>query len=265
MKRDLESRKKTIKTFLFIYVLFLLFSVFIVFFLDDAVDMFVSRDILYEYGSDYIKLNIEYILLMFNYSCMLLLLAQSCCEIVYYNSKNRTLERKFVIYERAYFFLWLILSLLYFVVIFLFNYRMPFAHEGKGIFSVRKGFSSVILWSGTIFYVASALVLLIANYNFCKNILNYKKYKVLFSKFTRSISTAITSWLIVIAFIYNNSNNKQLPFNFFIFYITLSIVVAFLYPLLDMYEYTFGEVENHQKELEKIKKEQYKYNHYNYK
>ena len=265
MKRDLELRKKTVKTYLVIDFLCLLFSAFIVLFLDDAVDMFVSRDILYEYGSNYIKVNIEYILLMFNYSNILLLIAQIYCERVYYNSNNHTLERKFVIYERAYFCLWLILSLLYFVVIFSFNYHMPFAYEGKGIFSVRKGFFSVILWSGTIFYVASALVLLIANYNFCKNILYYKKYKVLFSKFTRSISTAITSWLIVIAFIYNNSNNKQLPFSFFIFYITLSIVVAFLYPLLDMYEYTFGEVENHQKELEKIKKEQYKYNHYNYK
>ncbi|MBC6360592.1 hypothetical protein [Lactobacillus apis] len=265
MKRDSELIKKTMITFFIIDFLFFLFVVFIVFFLDDVVHMLVSRDILYGYNSDYIKVNIGYIFLMFNYSGILLLLTQSYFERAYYNSKNHTLERKFVTYERAYFFLWLILSLLYFVVIFWFNNHMPFAYEEKGIFSVRKGFFSVILWSGTIFYVASALVLLIANYNFCKNILNYKKYKVLFSKFTRSISTAITSWLIVIAFIYNNSNNKQLPFNFFMFYITLSIVVAFLYPLLDMYEYTIGEVENHQNELEKIKKEQYKYNHYNYK
>lgn len=47
-------------------------------------------------------------------------------------------------------------------------------------------------------------------------------------------------------------------------YITISIVVAFLYPLLDLYQYTFEEVEKHEKERKKREKEEQKYDLYNY-
>ncbi len=47
-------------------------------------------------------------------------------------------------------------------------------------------------------------------------------------------------------------------------YITISIVVAFLYPLLDLYQYTFEEVEKHEKKRKKREKEEQKYDLYNY-
>ena len=251
MKEDIEKFKDRRLKAMYIEVIFM-----IVYFLfrESAVNMHFFGD----YDDHYIRISLLYIFLMFSYSSMSLFLIQNFCFKKFYNSNDQSLEGKFIAFEKAYFYVWLIISLLYFIIIFIFNFEVPFV---KG----KKGVLSIIGWSGTVFYAMSSFYLSIDSYMFCKDILSYKRYSMIFSKFTRSILTAISSWLIITVFIYNSSNNKVIPIKFSIFYIALSIAIAFLYPLIDLYQYTFEELEKHRKELEKLKKEQYKYNHYNYK
>lgn len=221
----------------------------------------IDRDILVVSDSYFLLLNLTVSTAMVAYSGALVFTLQFICLRILENDKAKgfTLEKKkFIMCEKSYFVMWSALSLLYFVTANIFNSYIPFARGKNGLFSVLE-------WSGTLFYAATAFYLCIDDFRFCKDILSYKRDKIIFSKFIRSMLTAITSWLIIIVFIYNNINNSQLPFGFFMLYITISIMIASLYPLLDMYQYTFEELEKHQKELEKIEKEQYKYNHYNYK
>lgn len=209
---------------------------------------------------EYNLLQVEYPIIMFIYSVIFLYTVQISFLRKYYNSDSHTLENKFVVFEKSYFVVWSLISVLYCIIIFFFNSNNPFEAE-------NNSFLSVLGWNGTIFYVISAFYLCIDNFLFCNDILSYKRYRILFSKFTRSILTAITSWLIIIMFIYNNSANNRIPFLFFMLYITISIVVAFLYPLLDLYQYTFEEVEKHeaeQKKQKQEKQEKYKYDFYNY-
>lgn len=254
MKKDIQKIKKRFVIFGIIDILFLLVVLFLI---DAGVNFDAIRDYNDTYDLDFFKVNINIIFVMFNCSGLSLYPIKFFCVKKYYDSKKHTLEGKFVIFEKAYFYVWLILSLFYFIVIFQFNFKVSFA-EGK------KAFLSIMGWSGTIFYIIFSSYLCIDNYRFCKDILRYKKYKIIFSKFTRSIITTLTSWLIILIFMYNNIGNKLIPHNFSIFYITLSLIIAFLYPLLDLYQYTFKEVEKHEMERKKREKEEQKYDLYNY-
>lgn len=248
-----DDFKKIVKRFI------VLFSVFLI-----IVIIYFTFNQNSEFEYNFIQ--IEYPILMFIYSTICLCYVQFFFLRKYYNSDIHTLENKFVVFEKSYFVVWSLISVLYCIIIFFFNSNNPFEAE-------NNSFLSVLGWNGTIFYAISAFYLCIDNFLFCKDILSYKRYRILFSKFTRSILTAITSWLIVIVFIYNNSANNRIPFHFFMLYITISIVVAFLYPLLDLYQYTFEEVEKHEKERRKRhekerkkrhEKEEQKYDLYNY-
>lgn len=238
MKKDIQEIKKRFIIFGFIDFLFFLVVLFLI---DGGINFDTIRNYNDIYDLDFFKVNINIIFAMFNCSGLSLYPIKIFCVRKYYHSKEHTLEGKFVTYEKAYFCVWLILSLFYFIVIFQFNSKVSFV-EGK------KAFLSIMGWSGTIFYIIFSSYLCIDNYRFCKKILRYKKYKIIFSKFTRSILTTLTSWLIILIFIYNNSGNKLIPNNFSIFYITLSLIVGFLYTLLDLYQYTFEEVEKREKE-----------------
>lgn len=252
MKYDLKKIGK--RFYVLVFVFLIMVSIYLIF----------NKNSELEYN----LIKIEYPIFMFIYSTIFLYYVQFFFLRKYYKMNNHTLENKFVVFEKSYFVVWSLISVLYCIIIFLFNSNNPFEAESNS-------FLSVLGWNGTIFYVLSAFYLCIDNFLFCKDILSYKRYRILFSKFTRSILTAITSWLIVIVFIYNNSANNRIPFHFFMLYITISIVVAFLYPLLDLYQYTFEEVEKHEKERRKREKhekerkkrhekEEQKYDLYNY-
>lgn len=158
------------------------------------------------------------------------------CFSIYNSSKDSSLQNKLITIEKGYFITWLLISLEYYLFISASNHYKPFSVGIKGILSILG-------WEGTICYLLSALLLCVFNYNFCKNILKYKKHSLLFIKFIRSIMNTMISWLLIIIFMYNNVDNNQVPFLVLMAYITLSIVIAFLYPLLDIYQYTFKEVE----------------------
>lgn len=90
---------------------------------------------------------------------------------------------------------------------------------------------------------------------------------MLFIKFSKSILTSIVSWLLIIIFVYNNSRNYKIPSLILILYITLNTIASGLYPLLDMYQYTFEELRKKEQEKEKREeqeKKKYKYDYYNY-
>lgn len=168
-------------------------------------------------------------------------------SINYSLSGDSSLENELIIKEKVYLKSWLIVSIFYiiFISILFILYSngcklFPSGIKKKTILDIGKG--------GIIGYLLLGLFFCIDDYKLCKRILKYKKYDLLLIKFLRSIMNAIISWLLIIIFIYNNINNKQVPSIFLMGYIALSIVIAFLYPLLNIYQYTFEEVEKHEKE-----------------
>lgn len=168
-------------------------------------------------------------------------------SINYSLSGDSSLENELIIKEKVYFKSWLIESILYIIFI---SILFILYSNGCKLFPNGIKKKTILIWGGlgTIAYLLLSLFYCIDDYKLCKRILKYKKHDLLFIKFVRSIINAIISWLLIIIFIYNNINNKHVPSIILMGYIALSIVIAFLYPLLNIYQYTFEEVEKHEKE-----------------
>ena len=199
-------------------------------------------------------------LLIFVYSLTIFFIVNyHYLNLIIYNKKI-SLENVFRILEKGYLKTWIIISIFYLIVGVFFILFTPFE---KGI----AVFFSVLGWGGTISYLVTAVLLNIADLCFCNRILRCKKNNLLFIKFSKSILTSIVSWLLIIIFVYNNSRNYKIPSLILILYITLNTIASGLYPLLDMYQYTFEELRKKEQEKEKREeqeKKKYKYDYYNY-